>query len=321
MKKRYLSIIISILLVTSVLYGCGDNQDSVSSGKENVISQIYAFGDSFSDNGGSMDVSTEIMNSPNPPTGASILPSDPKNDLYWNGRWSNGNTAVECLASDLNVKLTDYAVGGAKSGKDSYYDWLNAYKGTGVLSQIEWFKSSLKDSKADPDALYFIFVSANDYFQHMDYSMPGTLNQLSSQTVKNIDTAVKNLAKLGAKNFMVVSCVDLSIEPWEVSNSRASQAKEFTADVNTALPETLDDLTSNLNIDITYFNYPEKVSEVIRENPSKYGFKELNKSYETTYPEIIKGNGNPDEYYFWDEWHPTKAVHKFAGDEMAKELQ
>ncbi|QIB68772.1 SGNH/GDSL hydrolase family protein [Aminipila butyrica] len=324
MKKRYVSIVISILLVTSGLYGCGNKAvsfDTSNPEEKASISQIFAFGDSFSDNGGSLKVSTEVMNLPTPITGASILPCDPQSDLYWEGRWSNGKTAVEYLASELDVKLTNYAVGGAKSGKDNYYDWLNSYKKTGVLSQIDWFKSSLKNGKADSDALYFIFVSANDYFYHMDYNTPDSIKELSAQTVKNINTAVTTLSKLGAKKFMLVSCVDLSIEPWEVSNSRIAQAEEYTTNVNTALSGGLNDLMDKLNVDIIYFDYPKEVSQEIRTNPDQYGIKELNKPYEFTSPEIVKSEGNPEEYYFWDEWHPTTTVHKIAGEEMAEEIE
>lgn len=323
MKKKFLSLISSLFIILFGLSGCGTNPATTSTSLKNKpqISQIYAFGDSYSDNGnGSMKISKEIMNLPKPIAGSSILPSDPKNKLYWNGRWSNGPTAVEVLSADLHVKLTDYAVGGATSGKNNYYDWINKYKNTGVLAQEDWFKKSLAGQKADPNALYFIFVSANDYFQHMDFNMPGTIKELSKQTDQNIETTVKELSDLGAKNFMVVSSTDLSAVPWVVINSQTSSAKEYTADVNTELPKDLKNLDTTLNIKITFFNHTA-VSKKIRSNPIKYGIKEANKSFERTYPNIIVGKDNPNEHYFWDEWHPTKTVHKIVGDEMAKEIK
>lgn len=304
------------------LYGCGSNPAVTSTSSENKaqISQIFGFGDSYSDNSESMEISKEIVSLPTPITGAGILPSDPKNKLYWDGRWSNGPTAVEDLAADLHVKLTDYAVGGAKSGKDNYYDWINKYKDTGVLGQVAWFKESLGGQKADPNALYFIFISANDYFQHMDNTLPGTIKELSGQTVQNIETTVKELSGLGAKNFMVVNCTDLSVVPWEVISSRTDAAKEYTTDVNTELPGDLKNLGTMLNVKITMFDHTA-VSKMIRSDPAKYGIKEINKPFERTYPDIVIGQDNPDQYYFWDEWHPTKVVHKIVGDEMAKAIQ
>lgn len=322
-KKKFLVLISSLFIISFSLCGYGSSTTSTSALKSNSqISHIYAFGDSYSDNGGgSLKVSKEIMNLPKPIAGASVLPSDPKkSNLYWNGRWSDGPTAVEDLAADLHVKLTDYAVGGAKSGKDNYYDWINKYKATGVLGQIDAFKSILAGGKADQKALYFIFVSANDYFQHMDFTLPGTIKGLSKQTVQNIQTAVKELSGLGAKKFMVVNSTDLSVVPWEVTNSQTVKAAEYTKDVNSMLPEDLKSLKTTLNVKIILFDHTI-VSKMIRSNPAKYGLKEINKSFERTYPKIVAGKGNPDQYYFWDEWHPTRIVHKIVGDEMAKKIK
>lgn len=321
MRKKLLSLISSLFIISFGLYGCANKPVAATSlDKKAQISQIYAFGDSYSDNGGSMKISSEIMKLPKLINGASILPSDPKSKLYWNGRWSNGPTAVEVLATDLNIKLTDYAVGGATSGKHNYYDWIDKYKDTGVLGQVDSFKKSLAGQKADPKALYFIFVSANDYFAHMDFTLAGTIKELSKQTVENIDTTTKELSSLGAKNFMIVNCTDLSVVPWEAINSRTSQAKEYTKDVDTELPGNLKILATTLNVKITLFDYTA-VSKKIRSNPSKYGIKEIDKPFERTYPNIVVGKDNPNEHYFWDEWHPTKVVHKIVGDEMAKKIK
>lgn len=321
-KKKFLGLISLLFIISFSLYGCANSPVAKSTPLENKskITQIYAFGDSYSDNGESMEISNKIVNLPKPITGASILPSAPKNKLYWDGHWSNGPTAVEVLATDVNVKLTNYAVGGATSGKYNYYDWINKYEATGVLGQLDWFKKSLAGKKADPNALYFIFASANDYFQHTDFNLPGTIKELSKQTEQNIDTTVKELSGLGAKNFMIVNSTDLSVVPWEVINSKSGEAKEYTTDVNAKLPGDLKNLSTTLNVKITLFDHMA-VSKMIRSNSTKYGIKEINKSFERTYPNVVSGKNNPNEYYFWDEWHPTKVVHKIVGDEMAKEIK
>ena len=324
-KKRFFGLMSSLLIISFSLSGCATNAEktlplSKTTTTSSPVSQIYAFGDSYSDNGESMRISKEVMKLSTPIAGASILPCDPKSKLYWNGRWSDGPTAVENLASDLKVKLTDFAVGGAKSGTDSYYDWLNQYQKTGVLGQIDSFKGKLAGAKADSKALYFIFVSANDFFYHMDYTTPGTIDELSGQTVQNIKTAVKELSALGAKKFMVVNSTDLTAVPWVVANAQTNEAKEFTTNVNTELPGVVKSLGTSLNIKIVLFDHTA-VSKQIRSNPAKYGLKEINKSFEKTYPDVIAGKGDPDQYYFWDEWHPTRIVHKIVGAEMAKEVR
>lgn len=71
---------------------------------------LYAFGDSYSDNGAGEHFTTVL--SQQKVRDAQALPGP----LYWKGRWSNGPTAVEDLAHTLKVPLSDYAIGGAKSG-------------------------------------------------------------------------------------------------------------------------------------------------------------------------------------------------------------
>lgn len=283
------------------------------------VTQIFAFGDSYTDDGRSQKISREIMDDPEKPSEAFILPSDPQYNLYWQGRWSNGPTAVEILANNLDVKLTNYAVGGAKGGYENYYTWIDKYQKTGVLGQIEQFKSSLQGKKADPNALYFIFISANDYFHFMDYSLPGTIKETADQSVTNISIAVSKLADLGAQKFFIVNSTDLSVVPWEVISNRTESAAAFTSRVNEKLPETINNLEEELNISILLFDHT-LISQEIRDNPEMYGLTELNKPCERTYPEIKIAAPNQDEYYFWDEWHPTRVVHEIVGKEMTKAL-
>ncbi len=166
---------------------------------------MFAFGDSYSDNGGARRITTEILEDSKTPEEAYIKPSD---ELYWECRYSNGKTAIEVLADKLDVKLTNYAIGGATSGRENYSAWMNHVRDTGVLGQVDEFEKSLNGEKADPEALYYIFASTNDYYLFMDYEQPGTIVEVADKTVENIETAVTKLASLGAQKFLVVNCTD-----------------------------------------------------------------------------------------------------------------
>ena len=318
MKRKYTVFVLALTLLvfSSGISGIACAADS----QPEKVSQIYAFGDSLSDNGDSLAISKRIMAMPEKPAEAFLLPSDPAANLYWEGRWSNGPTAVEVLAEKLAVPLTDYAVGGAESGEGNYYTWLDGIQHTGVLGQTAEFTKSLNGKAADPDALYFICISANDYFYHMDYQTPGSNTSLAAVSVDNIVSAVTTLAASGAEDFLVTGSFDLAAMPWEGMNSRTTEAAIFTDAVNAGLQEKLPAIEKNLNIDIDYFDLVAATDE-IRNNPAEHGLKEINKPYELTYPEVKPGTGNPDEYFFWDEWHPTKAVHKILGEEMYKTLE
>lgn len=184
---------------------------------------------------------------------------------------------------------------------------------TGTLGQIETFEKSLNGKKADPNALYFIFASANDYFLFMDYSMPGTVEEVADKAVDNINTAVKKLADLGAKKFFIVNSSDLSLVPDEIANKRTDAAAAYVKHFNKKLPKSLKKVKKGL--DISIFDHT-KVSKKIVRNPKKYGLVELNKECQSTYPEVKPAHENPDQYYFWDEWHFTRVVHTIYGEEM-----
>ncbi|MBU3090025.1 SGNH/GDSL hydrolase family protein [Clostridium gasigenes] len=295
-----------ILIFSGIIYLL--NKEKVSE----KFTQVFAFGDSYSDSGQAKKITAQIMASTNRPDDAYLKPSD---ELYWKGRYSNGSTAVEVLAENLDVPLVNYATGGATTGEKNYSEWMDHLGNTGVLGQIEKFENSLKEGKADPDALYFIFASANDYFLFMDYSLPGTVENVADTAVDNINTAIKRLVTLGAEKFFVVNSSDLSLVPYEITTNRTKSAEDFVKHVNKKLPESIKELQKNSNIKIMMFDLPT-ISDNIMKNPSKYGLVELDKECQSTYPKVKPASVNPEQYYFWDEWHYTSTVHKILGEKM-----
>lgn len=278
------------------------------------ISQIYAYGDSYSDDGLSLEISTAAVNAGVP--GSFILPADPASGLYDpEGRWTNGKTAVEVLSQNLQVSLTNYAVGGAKSGNGNYYGWLDSFQNTGVFGQIEQFSNEV-GGEADEDALYFIFASANDLFEYTDFGLSGTVEELAAQTVENIGESVSRLSALGAEQFLVVNSSDLDILPGVIEFGQTAEAAVFTDEVNSLLPQELEILTQILGVEIALYDHVA-ISNEIRANPANYGLTNINDPCQPVFPVEPRCTA-PDEYYFWDEYHPTRRVHQIVGEDMAR---
>ncbi len=279
------------------------------------ISQIYAFGDSYSDDGLSFEISTDAVAAG--VEGSFILPADPDLGLYDDeGRWTNGPTAVEVLSDTLDVALTDYAVGGAKSGAGNYYSWLDSFQDTGVFGQIDQFSTELAEASADPDALYFIFASANDLFEYTDFGLPGTVEELAAQTVENIVEGVTDLSELGAQQFLIVNSSDLDILPGVIEFGQVEEATVFTDEVNELLPEALAAISQELGVEIALYDHVA-ISDEIRSNPQDFGLTNVDDPYQPVFPVEPPAPGSPDEYYFWDEYHPTRRVHEIIGEDMA----
>ncbi|MBM9615879.1 SGNH/GDSL hydrolase family protein [Desulfobulbus rhabdoformis] len=313
MKKGLYCILIPIFL-SLVLTGCVEvTANKAGLKKIGPVTQIFAFGDSYSDSGASFRLTQKMVNKKL--EDATILPGD----LYWKNRWTNGPTAVEVLAKHLRVPLTNYAVGGAKSGNGNYYHWMDPYEDTGVLGQIEKFHVELQGRGANPGALFFIFISANDYFEHIDYNLPGTASDLADTAVANICTAVAQLARLGAQHFMIVNSTDLSKLPVVTEPEQKALAQEFQTHFNSELLPAAESLQKHLDIKITLFDHIA-LSNKIWSNPQKYGLRNLSTPCQPVYPAVKPVCQSPDTHYYWDEWHPTRRVHQIAGKAMAATL-
>ncbi len=279
------------------------------------ISQIYAFGDSYSDNGASFQISQKAVEAGVP--GASILPANPALGIYdIGGRWTNGATSVEVLAQLDHLKLTDYAVGGAESSHGNFNHWLDSYQDTGFFGQIEQYKAEFPGQAVDPNALYFIFVSGNDFLE-VSNSPIATIEQRATQTASNIVEGVSQLAALGAKQFFVVNSSDLAVLPYY--QDEVDKAATFRDVVNGLLPDEINSLSQQLGLEIALYDHVA-ISNQIRSNPAKYGLTDLKDACQPIYPQVKPVCSTPDQYYFWDEIHPTRHVHQIIGEDMARFL-
>jgi phospholipase/lecithinase/hemolysin len=260
-----------------------------------VPSHVYAFGDSYSDNGNFYKLDPGAFDSFN-----------------WQGRSSNGPVAVEVLANELGVGLTDYAVGGAKSDTDNPNGGV--YRNTGMLSQIGKFKTELNGKGADPQALYFIRIGTCDYLVK-PLGIGWTDNPaLTDQVVGNIAGGISELAQLGARRFLVVGPENMAILPILTSASSKMQqdAAEFQSLMASRLPSRMTELAAQLGIEITYFD-ALALSNRILQDPAGYGLTNVTEACVDV--DIVCAS--PDRYYIWDTFHPTRRVHEIFGRTLA----
>ena len=314
LKRANSSVLVAVVASTAFSMGLTIKAPVAHAASFDSISRIYAYGDSYSDNGASFRISTQAVEAGVPDS--FVLPADPALGLYdAQGRWTNGPTAVEVLSQTLNVGLTDYAVGGAKSGRGNYYSWLDPFQDTGVFGQVDQFAEELAGQPADADALYFLFASANDFFEYSDFGLPGTLQELAAQTVDNIGQSILELSTLGAEQFLVVNSSDLDILPGVIEFGQTEDARIFTDLVNDLLPAEIDALSQQLDAEIALYDHIA-ISDKIRATPEAYGLSSVENPCQPVFP-VEPVCSAPDEYYFWDEYHPTRRTHQIIGEDMA----
>jgi phospholipase/lecithinase/hemolysin len=235
---------------------------------------------------------------------------------YVNGQFSNGPVYVEALAEGLG--LDSYARSTA-GGSNFAYGGAQM-TGTGGLEGLfirdidEQVDQFLNTRVVDSDALFLLFAGANDL---IDSS--GSV----STPVNNLATEFGRLIADGARQFLVPNLPLLGYTPRYNGNPIvAEQYNVRTADFNAALESMLSGLeASNPELVIHRFDVAGLFGQVIAE-PAAFGFTNVTdsaapglepgaSSYDTNL--IVE---EPNDYLFWDDLHPTAAVHAILAEHM-----
>jgi phospholipase/lecithinase/hemolysin len=309
------------------------------------ISGLVVFGDSYSDAGGdygSQAISAALLQPRGP------LPVDtaqgqvvvPDSVHYWRGHWSNGPTAVELLAEHLGVPLLDYAVGGAMSGTGNYYGWMDTRIATGLLGQIERYRGTRQGAASDPDALYVIEVCGNDLFHAIDAQIvddrtpplaPARITALADAAVANIETALQRLQALGARRVLVFGSPDIALLPWAQGHNLQSlahgpvrftrEARIFSDRVNTRLAARLPQRAAALHLQVRYFDLAGAGAAIRAAAPGN-GLRKLAEACQPggSTGVFTEPCSDPDAYFFWDEYHPTRRASELLAAALAQTL-
>ncbi|MDQ8192247.1 SGNH/GDSL hydrolase family protein [Roseibacillus persicicus] len=254
-----------------------------------ALSAVYVFGDSLSDVGNARFISEAVP----------IIPEQP-------ARYSNGPVWNERLGVPMIPSLeggTNYAVGGAQTDR-------GLIPLTGLPNQLSQFELNLAGAAADPDALYVLFFGGND-IARISTEAPASALPSILGGVNNLVQAVNTLQGLGAERILVANAPDVSLTPLIINNfagnAAALNAVSSLTDIwNTGLATALSNL-NDPNVQLLDINTPflDRFN-----NPSGYGLTNL-----TDPAESVPG-ADPDEYFFWDEFHPTESAHQAIADEV-----
>jgi phospholipase/lecithinase/hemolysin len=245
---------------------------------------IVVFGDSLSDDGNLFALD------------ATQVPAS----QYYQGRFSNGLVWVEYLAGAdlLDATLVNNAYGGATTDGSSP---------PGVQLQVSTYVAS---ATALPDALYIIWVGANDFL-----GIPPADFETSAA---NIGDALDELATFGANHIMVVNLPDLGAIPRNAGTNNAAVATALTTSFNAELAEVVTAFeTANPSIRVYEFNANALFSDVMA-NPADYGIG--NATGICPNFTVDDDFDNDGDYLFWDSIHPTTEAHEEIAQEAAQLL-
>lgn len=255
------------------------------------FSAIVVYGDSLSDNGNLF--------------AASGQPPAP----YFQGRRSNGPVAVEQFATMLGVPLVDFAWNGATTGIGNSGD-LGTTTTTGAFSlpgmQVELAGSLPLIGPFLNDGLFVVWGGANDFLAPSPLDL--TPQAIVTRGVTNLLGIVTSLQGLGAQNILVPGMPDLGLTPF-IQGLGPVAAAQYSAITDAFNALLLNGLPSGVH----YFDTASLIRSMVA-NPGAYGFSNV------TSP-CFDGSAvcaNPDEYLFWDDFHPTTATHGFVASGFAR---
>lgn len=277
---------------------------------------IYVFGDSLSDPGNVFQTSLLAVG-----TG---LPAPP----YFEGRFSNGYLWVDYLSKQLGFQLTpatevspeaavhavSFAYGGATTGTDNTVDAALP----GLQQEVEQFQQFVTQTKLDPNALYALWIGANDYLPDGSLSNSKAAPHAAQQpaeAIRNIAAAIQALYGLGARHFLVTNLPALGATPLAqtLSSEVALSLNQLTQRHNQALNRELDRLQQQLpQLQLIRLDVNQLFQQAVA---GKLGFTDVKR------PCLDRSTGqvcaNPDQHLFWDALHPTTAAHRYIATAAA----
>lgn len=262
------------------------------------FTDLVVFGDSLSDIGNIAQA-----------TANSIFTSPTPGPYYYQGRFSNGPNYVDSLSAGLGFASfthstaggNDFAYGGAKTTGSSFPYSLFIKD---VDDQVAAYRSS---RTANATTLYLVFAGSNDLID-------GQTNM--SVPVNSLNSSINSLITAGARQFLVLNLPLLGNTPrYNGSATTHDQYNTRSQQYNTALATMLDTVqVAHPTVSIFRLDVAAFFSQLIA-NPTLFGVTNVTDS---AAPGLVPGATsyntslivpNPNEYVFWDDLHPTKAVH------------
>jgi phospholipase/lecithinase/hemolysin len=285
MIKRFLSRIAPVLLLLTGL-------PAISAAAP--FSALYAFGDSLSDTG-NIAIAT-----------GGTVPGPPYDQFRFTNR---APLAVEVLGTSLSLTTapylgggTNFAFGGARTGISA--------SPPGLLTQVGLFNGL--PGPADAAALYFVFAGINDLRDAL--STPGDAPTIVNQAAANMAVALAALYGEGARSFFVPNLFNLGRTPEAIASGNSAAATALSSLFNSLLATQLDVFAATRPDAILFRFDTFALLEGVISNAAAFGFTN------TTSECILTAGCSPDEFIFWDGFHPTARTHELLGAAMAESI-
>jgi phospholipase/lecithinase/hemolysin len=276
--------------------------------ESSIYSQVYVFGDSFSDIGNAYyESEMTLASAPNLP-----------------GRFADGEIWVELLAKDWQLCLepscsaaighpaVNFAFGGATTGATNLFPAIMPQLPAmpGLQQQIATFIQGHQqgDYAISKGTFAIVWAGAADYAPFVN-GVPQETEP--TQPMQNLQDAVAKLVEAGISQVLVLNVPDLSLTPL------AGMVAEITpaAAVSSAIAAHNQALAAWVETQATVqlFDVNALLGQILAQ-PEIYGFNNIQQG-----ASMVDG-ANAMEYVFWDQVHLTAKAHQVLAEAVRMAL-
>ncbi|KAI9102602.1 GDSL lipase/esterase [Phlyctochytrium arcticum] len=266
-----------------------------------TFSGIQVFGDSFTDTG-------NVYNLTN---GTWPLAS------YYKGRFSNGPTwpeNVQLFKSEVS-ELATSSFGGATTDNAAVKGFTGANSDIPVPSisdQVQTYLKSKPTAAAAAMTLIVLDGGGNDYFFDPAADPKDVVGRLGALARRILQIAPDS-------QVLLTRLLDLGMLPYFKSNATIAAFYTQTAkNHNLAIDELIQNLkASHPAARIWAVDFDSKVAQLASQEASVSGFSNLTDACLSTTGQVCD---KPDEYLWWDMFHPTAALHRLMAGWVSQTL-
>lgn len=277
------------------------------------FSELYVFGDSFSDTG---NVAAATFG---------LIPSSPP---YYQGRFSNGPLWIDHLAATLELPLVanganprvvvgnNFAAGGARVATDVPVPLLGTIPS--ILNQASFVTQAVPTLPST--ALYVVYGGYNDLNLATDPTEgfdAAAQEAIVRQAAAGIGQTMQVLADAGARDFLVPNLADFGITPESQARGTTLRAREltefFNAELDSLVRQFADTHPGTLYRLDTFGFADEVIADATQNNGSIFGITNVSDPLFSDEGSLL----DPDTLLFADSIHISAVAHRYLGQAAA----
>jgi cholinesterase len=236
---------------------------------------------------------------------------------FYQNRTSNGPLAIDVLAGRLGLRAepslhlqgrtggTNFAVADALAGGQGMHDLPNQ-----VAAHLD-----RQGGKADPKALYFLFIGGNDVVMAATTPDGQKAEKILDDAVKGIETAIHALVAVGARTIMVPDFIDIGMAPAVRMLGPGPQAwaTQVSDSFNRKFGAMLDRVEGERRFELIRWAFSD-FTKSVAVHGEEFGFTNTTDSCVAL---LAAGKCDFDRFVFFNEQYPTAKVHELMGSAMA----